>query len=151
MRREVGLSYWAMKAAISEALEASLALGALDKIREHLGTLDAAQPGVLTPFLRAQRARFRARLFEVSDPQAEVEFATAEEHFRALGAPFYLAVTLLEYAESLLEQGRRDEAESPLAQARDTFARLGAKPWLERASQASPTVRREAETVTEHS
>jgi class 3 adenylate cyclase/tetratricopeptide (TPR) repeat protein len=152
VRHEVGLTYWALKAAIVEALEAAFALGAQEKFHEHLGTLDAAHPGGLTPFLRAQRARFRARSSATLDPQAESEFATAEEQFRTVGTPFYLAVTQLEHAESLLEQGRREESEPLLAEARETFERLESKPWLERTVQAAPTGRiREPEAVTERS
>jgi hypothetical protein len=82
------------------------------------------------------------------DPQAESDFATAEDLFRTLGTPFYLAVTQLEHAESLLEQGQRGEAEPLLAEARETFERLEAKPWLERTAQASQTGGCQPEAVT---
>jgi hypothetical protein len=35
-------------------------------------------------------------------------------------------------------QGRPDEAEPLLAEARETFERLEARPWLERAAQLAP-------------
>jgi len=44
-------------------------------------------------------------------------------------------VTQLEHGEWLAGQGRRDEAEPLLAEARETFERLEAAPWLERAAQ----------------
>ena len=50
--------------------------------------------------------------------------------------PFYLAVSELEHAEWLAEQGRAEEAEPLLAEAREIFERLGATPWLERADRA---------------
>jgi tetratricopeptide (TPR) repeat protein len=136
VRPQVGFTFWATRAALVEALEGAFALGAEDKIRDHLDTIESIQAGVLSPFLEAQRARFRARFAGADDPQAEAEFTTAEDGFRALGTPFWLAVTLVEHAELLLGQGRRDQAEPLLAEARDTFERLEAKPWLERLTAA---------------
>jgi class 3 adenylate cyclase/tetratricopeptide (TPR) repeat protein len=133
---QVGLTYWALKVAIVEALEASFALGNATSVGEHLATLNALQPGALTPFLAAQRARFRARLSAADD-----DFEAAEEQFRALGTPFYLAVTQLEHAESLLDQQRKGEAEPLLAQAREAFERLRAQPWVERSAQPSRSSR----------
>ena len=52
--------------------------------------------------------------------------------FREFGLPFWLAVTQLEHGEWLVEQGRAQEAEPLLGEARETFERLEAKPWLER-------------------
>ena len=55
--------------------------------------------------------------------------------------PFYAAVTLLEHGEWLVEQDRADEAQPLLAEAREIFGRLGAKPWLERTEQAQAELR----------
>lgn len=52
--------------------------------------------------------------------------------FRELGFPFYLAVTLLQQGEWLVAQGRHDDAELLLVEAREIFERLEAKPWLDR-------------------
>jgi tetratricopeptide (TPR) repeat protein len=134
---QVGLTFWALKVAIVEALEASFALGDPKSMRDHLATLDELQPGAITPFLGAQRARFRARLSAANQTPADGEFVDAEERFRALGTPFYLAVTQLEHAESLIEQRREDEAEPLLAEAHETFQRLRAQPWSERTAQPS--------------
>jgi hypothetical protein len=46
--------------------------------------------------------------------------------------PFDLAVALLERAEWLSGEARADEAGPLLAEAREIFERLGAKPWLAR-------------------
>jgi hypothetical protein len=54
---------------------------------------------------------------------------------------FYLAVTELEHAEWLTAQGRGDEAQPLLAEARQTFEQLQATPWLERAAQIAPAKR----------
>ena len=48
------------------------------------------------------------------------------------GIPFWMAVTLLEYAEWLADQGRADDATASLTEAREIFERLQARPWLER-------------------
>jgi hypothetical protein len=49
-----------------------------------------------------------------------------------LGVPFYLAVTRLEHGEWLAGQDREQDAQPLLAQAREAFERLKARPWLER-------------------
>jgi class 3 adenylate cyclase/tetratricopeptide (TPR) repeat protein len=133
-REQLGVAYWAVKAAFGVALEASFGLGDGPKVREHLATLRALEPGVRTPLLRAQHARFSARLDPVG---CGAGFDEAEQILRALNAPFYLAATLLEHGESLVEQGRSDVAGALLAEARETFKRLGAIPWLERTARAT--------------
>jgi tetratricopeptide (TPR) repeat protein len=125
------------------ALEAAAALDDGDKVRELLRRFDGLRPGELTPSLRAQQARFRARL---PKHDADAELATAERLFREIEAPFYLAVTQLEHAEWLTAQGRNDEAQPLLAEARQTFEQLQATPWLERTAQATPASR-EPETA----
>jgi len=57
--------------------------------------------------------------------------------------PFWLAVTLTEQGEWLVAQGRAAEAEPLLAEARDTFEQLDAKPWLERVAAAESKPRAE--------
>ena len=58
--------------------------------------------------------------------------------FREYGLVFWLAVTLLQHGEWLVSQGRVEQADPLLAEARETFEQLEAKPWLERATQVSP-------------
>jgi hypothetical protein len=58
---------------------------------------------------------------------------------RGLELPFHLAVVQLDHAEWLIGLGRNGDAEPLLAEAEETFARLGATPWLERVHrQAAP-------------
>ena len=134
MRGKLGVCYWAVKAAFVEAIEAAFVLEDEWKVREHLSTIAALAPGLRTPLLRGHEARFEARLDPVGDANG---FGTAAEIFRGLGTPFYLAVTLLEHGESLVEQGRASEAAPLLAEAREAFERLGAAPWLERVTGAT--------------
>jgi hypothetical protein len=126
------------------AFEAAATVDDADVIRELLGILEGVAAGELTRSLRAQQARFRARL---PDYDTESELATAERFFRELEMPFYVSVVQLERAEWLAGQGRADEAAPLLADAQETFERLEAKPWLERAAQTAP-VGREPESVT---
>jgi tetratricopeptide (TPR) repeat protein len=118
-------------------LEAASGIEDPAAIREMLAGLDELHPGELTGSLRAQQARLRSRLPE---HDAESELANAEQLFRELEAPFDLAVVQLERAEHLEAQGRVEEAASFLAEASETFSRLGAAPWLERARRVASGV-----------
>ncbi|WP_244409596.1 helix-turn-helix transcriptional regulator [Streptomyces albofaciens] len=84
-----------------------------------------------SPRLRALISRARGLLAAPED---------AEPHFRAALAdpglehwPFERAQTLLEFAEWLRRRRRIAEARTPLTEALETFRRLGARPWTERA------------------
>jgi tetratricopeptide (TPR) repeat protein len=122
----------AAKQAVVAALEAALALGDSAKAHELISLLEQAAPGRRAPFLEGQAHRFRARL--AGDDAA---CARAESIFREHELPFWLAVVQFEHGEMLAERGRPDDAARLLAEARETFERLGAVPWLERVSRAS--------------
>jgi len=79
-------------------------------------------------------ARFSARLAATRGEASSVEpgFKRSVALLREIGARFWLAVVLLEHGEWLAEAGRGEEAEPLLNEARETFERLEAKPWLER-------------------
>ena len=68
-------------------------------------------------------------------------FKGAAGLFRELATPFYLAVTELEYGEWFVNQGRAEEAEPLLAEAREIFERLEAAPWLERLENVQTATR----------
>jgi predicted ATPase/class 3 adenylate cyclase len=128
----------AVKVAFPQALEAALALGERERAEALLTPIETLPPGRLAPSLRAHAARFRARL-AVADgktQRAERGFVTAASTFREFGMPFWLAVTLTEHGEWLVAEGRASEAEPLLTEAGETFARLAAKPWLERVEAA---------------
>jgi hypothetical protein len=118
-------------------LEAAAGIDDPAALRELLAGLDELHPGELTGSLRAQQARLRSRLPE---HDAESELVTAERLFRELEAPFDLAVVQLERAEHLEAQGRFEEAALLLAEASETFTRLEAAPWLERARRVATGV-----------
>ncbi|WP_030379967.1 MULTISPECIES: helix-turn-helix transcriptional regulator [unclassified Streptomyces] len=88
-----------------------------------------------SPRLRALIGRARGLLAGPED---------AEAHFRAALAdpvleywPFERAQTLLDLAEWLRRRRRIAEARGPLTEALETFRRLGARPWIERARAES--------------
>ncbi|NSC25560.1 AAA family ATPase [Streptomyces albus subsp. chlorinus] len=88
-----------------------------------------------SPRLRALLDRARGLLADPED---------AEPYFRAALAdpvlahwPFERAQTLLDLAEWLRRRRRIAEARAPLTEALETFRRLGARPWIERARAES--------------
>src|SRR5205807_9621234 len=95
----------------------------------------AIPPGKRPPLLRAQAARFGARLAAArgEDDGVEQGFKTASAIFREYGLTFHLAISELEHGEWLTGKARAEEAEPLLAEAREIFERLEATPWLERA------------------
>ena len=131
-----------VKNGFGEALEAALALGDLDKAEELIGRIESLKAGAQPPFLRAQAARFRARLSAAQGESDGVEqqFKTAAQIFREYGIPLWLAFTLLEHAEWLADQRRPDEAGPLAAEAREIFERLEATPWVERAGRVGAEV-----------
>ena len=121
------------KQAWIEACEAGLELGDPKQTEELLLGLAQLSPSERTPLLVAEEARFRGRLLALrGDRQGAAELlARAVEGFRALHTPYALAIALVEQAEL----GAEDPAPL-LAEAREIFEQLGAKPWLERVDAA---------------
>jgi class 3 adenylate cyclase/tetratricopeptide (TPR) repeat protein len=134
VRDELGLTEASVKLALEHALVAAFALGARAKADEFLGIVEGLSPGALTPFLRALGARFSARraALDGDDATAHAAFLAAAGIFREMETSFDLAVVRLEHAEWLAANGRASEAEPLLDEARATFERLRAAPWLER-------------------
>jgi class 3 adenylate cyclase/tetratricopeptide (TPR) repeat protein len=130
---ELGITFLTKKLAFVEALEAAFECGDSDRLEELLVMIESLRPGERPPLLDAHARRFRAKL---SGDEAGVEAAASR--FRKLEMPFWLAVTELEHAERLLELGQVADAEPLLAEAREIFARLEARPWLERATALGP-------------
>jgi hypothetical protein len=78
--------------------------------------------------------RLRARLTG-GVGEADALYAAAERLFESLDLGFWLAVTRLEHAESLVAGG--GDAGTLARDARETFVRLGATPWVARADAVS--------------
>jgi class 3 adenylate cyclase/tetratricopeptide (TPR) repeat protein len=136
LRESIGITYEAVKEAFVVAVDAALALGDVARAEELLAVVDRLPAGWSPRFLRAQSARFHGRIAARRGDTEEADrlFEQAAVQFAELSLPFYRAVTLLEHAEAL-GQSVGDEA-------RETFERLGALPWLERVEAA---VRRPSE------
>jgi class 3 adenylate cyclase/tetratricopeptide (TPR) repeat protein len=141
-RDEMGVTHEGIKESYVIALEAALELGDQTKAEELVAVVDALPPGLYPQFLRAHSSRFRARLAAREGRSERIDdlFKGAAGLFRELAMPFYLAVTQLEYGEWLAGQGRPDEAEPLLGEAREVFERLEAQPWLVRVDSARPLV-----------
>jgi class 3 adenylate cyclase/tetratricopeptide (TPR) repeat protein len=139
LHHELSFTNTRVKRAFVEAVEAALALGDHAKATDIMTKVEALHPGELTPFLRAQRSRLRARLDAAQGLEEGIDgnFRSAVALFREFGLAFYLAVTLLEHAEWLSDEGRFNEAAPLFAEARSIFEELEATPWLDRAAQAS--------------
>jgi tetratricopeptide (TPR) repeat protein len=128
---DLPITFLTVKLGLVEALECAFELGDSARLEELLARIEALRPGERPPILSAHAARFGARM--ANEPAAvERGFARAEQIFRERSLAFWLAVTQLEHGEWLIARGRADEAELLLAEARDTFERLEATPWLDR-------------------
>jgi class 3 adenylate cyclase/tetratricopeptide (TPR) repeat protein len=134
VRLDLSITDATIKGCLVEAVTAALDLGDLEEAEALMSIPDSLDPGDLTPFLQASAARLRARLDAARGGGEGIgqRFRSAAGLFREFGFVFYLAVTQLEYGEWLVGEGRDTEAEPVLSEARETFERLRATPWLER-------------------
>jgi len=107
---------------------------------ELVNEVEAMYPGQRSLNLEAHAARFRARLLAKGGRGEDVDqkFQEATTQFRGIGYRFWLAVTLLEHGEWLIDQKRADEATPRLEEAGAIFETLRARPWLERLAKALP-------------
>src|SRR5262249_5678284 len=128
-RSELGISFLNVKLGFVEALECAIELGDAARVEQLLETIERLRPGERPPLLEAHAARCRAKLAGDA-PAAQQGFRRAASIFRERELAFWLAVTELEHAEWLTGRGRSDDAQPLLANARETFKRLEAKPWL---------------------
>jgi tetratricopeptide (TPR) repeat protein len=128
----LGYAPQAAKQAVVVALESALALSDTGKAAELIAFLEAAPAERRAPFYEAQAQRFRAR----TDGD-EARFRISEHILREHELAFWLAVVQLEHAELLVGSARAEEAAPLVAEARETFERLEAAPWLVRLAQVS--------------
>jgi class 3 adenylate cyclase/tetratricopeptide (TPR) repeat protein len=133
----IGIDSQGAKLGLVHALEAASALGQRNKVNALLEMVDRHPPGLRAPLLEATAHRFRAHLAG-DDPGADRHFTAAAAQLRSCELPFHLAVVQLEHGEWLMARGRPDDAQPLLAEARDTFDRLRAEPWLERLDAVLP-------------
>jgi hypothetical protein len=120
-----------VKLAFPVAVEAALAVGQAERVEHLLATVERQPAGLRTPLITAQAHRYRGRMAESPDA-AEAAFAAAERILRETSLPFWLAVVQLEHAEARIAHEPSADMGALLAEARVTFDRLAARPWLER-------------------
>jgi class 3 adenylate cyclase/tetratricopeptide (TPR) repeat protein len=129
----IGPTAQAVKQALLWTAEAASALGREDTLNMLLEFVGQLPPGRRSPLMEGHMHRLRARLAADVDAAA-AEYAEAERLFEGSGIVFWLAVARLEHAEALMAGGGdAGWARSLVAAARETFVRLGARPWAERA------------------
>jgi predicted ATPase/class 3 adenylate cyclase len=136
-REAMGIAAQDVKHGIRHALETSLTLGRRDRAEALVTLVEGLPVGLRPPFLDATAHRFRARLTGDA-PGADVDFVAAASGLRRLELAFHLAVVQLEHGEWLSARGRPEDARPLLAEARDTFERLQAQPWLDRVDALEP-------------
>ena len=136
-----------------ELAEANIRGGRAADAEALLAAFDGSQL-VSVPLFRAQAERCRGLL--AGTEGFEAHFAAALELHTEAQSPLALARTRLCYGELLRRAGRRVDAREQLRAALETFDRLGAAPWSERAGAelkaSGETLRRreshEAEELT---
>ena len=143
LRKELSITNTFVKRCLVEALESAFELDQLEKAEELLAFIEGLQRGELTPYLGAHAARFRARLDARRADHQHVErnYTSAETIFAEQGLLFHQAVAQLEHGEWLIQHNHADSGQESLAQARETFERLHAEPWLTRLQAAISAIR----------
>ncbi|MGH9102285.1 MAG: tetratricopeptide repeat protein, partial [Acidimicrobiales bacterium] len=117
------------------AADAALALPDMAEVARLLDLLGGHPVGHLPPLLRAERSRIQARVLSVTGgwDEAAAAFEAAIEALRPCGAPYYLALGLVEQAEHLERAGQAQAAAAPATEALGIADRLGAVPLGARA------------------
>jgi class 3 adenylate cyclase/predicted ATPase len=115
-----------------QALEAMLELGQVNSATALVNELREIVARADVPYLDVQADRFAARIaaLQAGPDAAGPLFRRAQSAFHEHEDPFHAAVVSLEHAEAL---GEPADSEALLSEARATFERLGAMPWLRRA------------------
>jgi tetratricopeptide (TPR) repeat protein len=140
IRGMMGIGHEAVKDAFVEGIEAALAAGRLDDAEEMLTTVEELPPGRLPQYVEAHARRFRSRIAMIghgAPPSIEQGLKNAAGMFREMAVPFWMAVTLLEHGEWLIQQDRGAESKPFLDEAREVFDHLEAAPWLARLARAT--------------
>ncbi|MDP9867571.1 MULTISPECIES: helix-turn-helix transcriptional regulator [Streptosporangium] len=115
-----------------DRVEAAVACGDHDAARAMVSHLEQWSVNAETPASRALLARCRALLEDGGEALSLYEEAL-RLHDEGGPAPFEQARTSLLYGERLRRVHRSGDARQPLRSALETFQRLGAEPWAERA------------------
>jgi len=138
---KLGPNHPAIRDCWINAMTAALALGDADVTARVFSVIETRPAGHVHSYLRAHVARFRAALAAARGDadEAESNYRAAESTLGELRCAFDLAAVQAEHHEWLAGQGRANEpaAIKHAAEARSTFERLGATPWLERVDRSA--------------
>ncbi len=124
--REPGVIQW-----VPDLVEAQVRAGRAEEAAKTLVGFESAAVEADRVWARAAAARCRGLL--AADADFEAVFAEAIELHGRTPTPFERARTELCLGERLRRARRRADARAPLRSALETFERLGAVPWAERA------------------
>lgn len=123
--------YHASYPALADLAAAAVRAGRREEAAAIVERAAHALAGNASPRLRALTERARGLLADPEDAEPRFRAALAEPD--SAHRPFERAQALLDLAEWLRRRRRITEARAPLAEALETFRRLGARPWAERA------------------
>jgi DNA-binding CsgD family transcriptional regulator/tetratricopeptide (TPR) repeat protein len=118
--------------AVPDLVEAAVRSGQPEAAAAPLAAFGQLAVAAGTPEMLAQLARCRG--LAGPDEEAPAQFEQALALHDSQARPFDLARTELAYGETLRRARRRGEARTYLRDALETFQRLGATPWAERAT-----------------
>jgi class 3 adenylate cyclase/tetratricopeptide (TPR) repeat protein len=123
------------KIGLKEGMDAAWARGDGDRVAAWIEAAEQLAPTRHFPVLAAfsQLGHARSGILTGGDPDAiETGFSSAAGSLRECGARFWLATTLVEWAERIRAEDRSDEASVMLVEARGIFEEAGALAWLVR-------------------
>ncbi len=125
----------ALRECLPIAIDAALALPAIEEAEALVDVVAARPPGATPPFLRAQLHRACALVSAARGDTGDVEagLEAAEKGFRDLNYPYWTARVQLDLAEWLARRGRVNDSARIAIEASATFERLGAAPVLAQA------------------
>jgi DNA-binding CsgD family transcriptional regulator len=118
---------------LPDMLEAAARAGRTDEVGELVPWYEEWAGATEQPVAEASLHRCQALLGDGAAEQHYVESLRLYEQAGSDHRPFDRARTQLLYGEWLRRARRKVDARAPLAAALDTFERLGASPWAERA------------------
>jgi hypothetical protein len=131
----LGASHESVRFTWPNCLDAAIHSERLEETSELIALLADRPPGHIPPYLSAQLARGQAlaHALEGDDETVEAGLESVLAAFRALGYPYWLAVTQTDLAAWLIGRGRQAEAGTLLDEAIPVLERLGATAALARA------------------
>ena len=138
--QQLGVGHYTVKEAFVLGVEAAIEAGDDTAADDFLARVAGLPAGDSSRYLDAQKQRLLGRraIRRGDSSAARAGLQAAVEIFRSLDLPFWTAVALLEQSELLHTQGRIADVSRMLVEARQTFRRLRATPWLERLAKLDP-------------